>query len=205
MADDQGTMEVAIGGKPFTVQYIQSKALKWKYISVIPTGYIVKSVNQIRNVKFTLINGIIDYVYKENQALQDNFEKSRSMLQDKYIYDIINGRIGAEFESAGLDIGVELPYDNYQVIIYEIGEETPSNLKKYKKPYDEDKMKLDEIAAQTLGQRCKCFFLEKDERPVGSFQEFQTPQTVTPCNKMSPSKPSGLLGLLLVDPQFFSL
>lgn len=147
MTDNQDTMELVVEGKPFTIQYIQSKSLKWKYISVIPTGYIEESVNQIRNVtllvvtisillsviltlyiinglykpmnkilsyinligdkktvvkqnenhdEFTVINGIIDYVYKENQTLQDNFEKNKPMLQDKYIYDIINGKINSD-------------------------------------------------------------------------------------------------------------
>ena len=36
-------------------QYIQSKSLKWKYISVIPTGYIEESVNQIRNVTLLVV------------------------------------------------------------------------------------------------------------------------------------------------------
>ena len=148
---------MCIRDRPFTIQYIQSKSLKWKYISVIPTGYIEESVNQIRNVtllvvtisillsviltlyiinglykpmnkilsyinligdkktvvkqnenhdEFTVINGIIDYVYKENQTLQDNFEKNKPMLQDKYIYDIINGKINSDFENMGLDLSL---------------------------------------------------------------------------------------------------
>ena len=127
MTDVQNTAELVVEGSPFTIQYIQSDSLHWKYISVIPTGYIKESVNQIRNVtilvasisivlsivltlyiinglykpmnkilsyiniigdkktaitrsgnsnEFTLINSIIDYVYKENQVLQDNFEKN---------------------------------------------------------------------------------------------------------------------------------
>lgn len=219
MTDNQDTMELVVEGKPFTIQYIQSKSLKWKYISVIPTGYIEESVNQIRNVtllvvtisillsviltlyiinglykpmnkilsyiniigdkktvvkqdenhdEFTVINGIIDYVYKENQTLQDNFEKNKPMLQDKYIYDIINGKINSDFENMGLDIGIELPFNYYQVIVYEIGEETPSSLKKYKKSYKEDALKMKEIAEQTWGEQCKYFFLEKDDRTIVS-------------------------------------
>ena len=55
MTDNQDTMELVVEGKPFTIQYIQSKSLKWKYISVIPTGYIEESVNQIRNVTLLVV------------------------------------------------------------------------------------------------------------------------------------------------------
>lgn len=79
------------------------------------------------------------------------------MLQDKYIYDIINGKINSDFENMGLDIGIELPFNYYQVIVYEIGEETPSSLKKYKKSYKEDALKMKEIAEQTWGEQCKYF------------------------------------------------
>lgn len=219
MTQKQDTVELMAGGKPFTIQYIQSQNLQWKYISVIPTEYIKESVNQIRNVtllvvsisiilsivltiyivnglyrpmnkilsyiniigdrktienkkknrnEFALINGIIDYVYKENQTLQDNYEKSRPMLQDKFIYDIINGQVDSDSEKLGLEIGIELPFPFYQVIVYVIDGEIPGSLKKYKISHEEDVVKMREIAELTLGEQCKCYFLAKDEQTIVS-------------------------------------
>lgn len=219
MTDAQNTAELVVEGSPFTIQYIQSDSLHWKYISVIPTGYIKESVNQIRNVtilvasisivlsivltlyiinglykpmnkilsyiniigdkktaitrsgnsnEFTLINSIIDYVYKENQVLQDNFEKNKPMLQDKYIYDIINGKVSSDYEKVGLEIGIDLPHPYYQVIVYDIGEETPHSLKKYKRLFKEDTRNMMEIARQTLYGQCCYYFLDKDDQTIVS-------------------------------------
>ncbi len=219
MKDDQDTIELTEEGRPFTVQYVQSKTLDWKYISVIPTGYIKKSVDQIRDVtvlvailslflsviltlyiinslykpvnkilsyinlikdkktvmgqrengnEFTLINSIIDYVYKENQTLQDNFEKNRPMLQDKFIHDILNGQVSNDWENIGFDIGVEFPFPYFQVIVYKIDEEISSSLKKYKKSNKQYINLMQEIADSTLEGQCKYYFLDKDEQTIVS-------------------------------------
>lgn len=217
MNDAENTMDLVVEGSPFTIQYVQSASLNWKYISVIPTGYIKEGVNQIRKVtllvafasillsiiltlyiindlykpinkilnyiniirdkktvinrsgsgnEFTLINSIIDYVYKENQTLQDNFERNKPLLQDKYIYDIINGKINGDHEKAGPEIGIEFPYPYFQIIVYELAEDTPHNLKKYRRLFKENTKDMREIARQTLGSQCKCYFLDKDDQTI---------------------------------------
>lgn len=213
------TIELSIKGKPYTIQYVKSTELDWKYISVIPTEYITKSVNQIRDVtllisvisfiisvvltyyiiaklyqpmnkimnyiniigggksvqlgqkknEFTLINGIIDYIYNENRSLQDNFEKNKPMLQDKYLDDIINGQTNRDnFLASGAEIGIEFPFPYYQVIVYEIGEEKASKFKIYKKSCKEHVDEMRKIANHSLGERCKCYFIEKNDHTVVS-------------------------------------
>lgn len=103
------------------------------YINIIGDRKTIENKKKNRN-EFALINGIIDYVYKENQTLQDNYEKSRPMLQDKFIYDIINGQIDSDSEKLGLEIGIELPFPFYQVIVYVIDGEIPGSLKNIKFP-----------------------------------------------------------------------
>lgn len=56
------------------------------------------------------------------------------MLQDKFIYDIINGQIDSDSEKLGLEIGIELPFPFYQVIVYVIDGEIPGSLKNIKFP-----------------------------------------------------------------------
>lgn len=211
----QDTVELSIERKPFTVQYVKSNVYDWRYISVIPTEYITKSVNQIKEVtmlisvisfflaviltyyivarlyqpmnkimnyinvigskksvmrhgqkdnEFTLINGIIDYVYNENQSLQDSFEKNKPMLQDKYIYDIINGQTMMDnFMDLCADVGIIFPFPYYQVVVYEIGDRTTTKLMKYRKSCKEYVEEMKKIAEDSLGVRCKCYFLEKDQ------------------------------------------
>ncbi|MGB8455646.1 MAG: helix-turn-helix domain-containing protein [Anaerocolumna sp.] len=220
MEKPQDTMELSIEGNPFTVQYVKSNVFDWLYISVIPTEYITKSVNQIKEVtmlisvisfflaviltyyivaglyqpmnkimnyiniigskksvmrygkknnEFTLINGIIDYVYKENQSLQDSFEKNKFMLQDKYIYNIINGQIQKDnFMDSGADVGIVFPFPYYQVVVYEIGDRTSIELKKYGKSCKEYVEEMNKIAEDSLGEQCKCYFLEKDGQTIVS-------------------------------------
>ena len=90
------------------------------------------------------------------------------MLQDKFIYDIINGQIDSDSEKLGLEIGIELPFPFYQVIVYVIDGEIPGSLKKYKISHEEDVVKMREIAELTLGEQCKCYFLAKDEQTIVS-------------------------------------
>lgn len=212
------TRTLSIEGKPFTIQYVRSSVFDWRYISVIPTEYITKGVDQIKEVtlvisvislflaviltysivaglytpmnkilnyinimggrkpllhhgqkdnEFTLINGIIEYIYKENRSLQDSFEKNRPMLQDKYLYDIINGQILLDnFMDACADIGIEFPFPYYQVVVYEIGDQISTKLNKYGKSCKEYAGILKKIAETSLGTRCRCYFLEKNEQTI---------------------------------------
>ncbi|MBB2184375.1 AraC family transcriptional regulator [Lachnospiraceae bacterium MD1] len=220
MEKSKDTVELSIEGKPFTIQYVKSSVFDWKYISVIPTEYITKSINQIKDVtilvsaisfilsviltyyiiaglyqpmnkilnyiniigskksvmrhgqkdnEFTLINGIIDYVYKENQSLQDNFEKNKPMLQDKFIYDIINGQMDRKnFLTSGVEIGIELPFPYYQIIVYEIGDRKSSELKRYRKSCKEHVEEMKKIARDSLGDGCRCYFMEKNDQTIVS-------------------------------------
>ena len=218
MEKSKDTVELSIEGKPFTVQSVKSNVFDWQYISVIPTEYITKGVNQIKEVtmlvsvisfflaviltyyivaglyqpmnkimnyinvianrksvmyhgqkdnEFTLINGIIDYVYKENQSLQDNFEKNKPMLQNKYMYDIINGQIQMDnFMDSCADVGIVFPFPYYQVVVYEINDRTSAKLKKYSKSCKEYMEDMKKIAKDLLGVRCKCYFMEKDDQTI---------------------------------------
>lgn len=212
------TVDLSIKGNPFMLQYVKSNVFDWVYISVIPTEYITKGVNQIKEVtmlisvisfflaviltyyivsglyqpmnkilnyiniigsgksvmrhgqkdnEFTLINGIIDYVYKENQSLQDSFEKNKPMLQNKYMNDIINGQIQMDnFIDSCADVGIVFPHPYYQVVVYEIGDRSSAKLRKYKKPCKEYVEEMKKIAIDSLGVRCKYYFLEKDDQTI---------------------------------------
>lgn len=220
MEKAEDTMELSIEGSHFTIQYVKSRVFNWNYISVIPTEYITKNVNQIRNVtilisvisfflsvflayniiaklyqpmnkilnyiniigskkpvmqhgqkdnEFTLINGIIDYVYNENRSLQVSFEKNKPMLQDKYLYDIVNGQTDKDgFLTSGIEIGIELPFPNYQVIVYEIGDRKSSELKRYRKSCKEHVEEMKKIAGSSLDDRCRCYFMEKNDQTIVS-------------------------------------
>lgn len=138
------------------------------YINIIDNNKYVMQHGQ-KNNEFTVINGIIDYVYNENKSLQDNFEKNKPMLQDKYIYDIINGQIRNDnFMDSGVDIGIVFPFPYYQVVVYEIGGRTSIELKKYRKSCEEYVEEMKKIAEDSLGEKCKCYFLEKDDQTIVS-------------------------------------
>lgn len=219
MDKSKDTLELSLEGKPYTIQYVKSNEFNWRYISVIPTEYITKGVNHIRNVtllvsvisfflsviltysiiarlyqpmnkimdyiniigskksvrfgqknnEFTLINGIIDYIYNENRSLQDSFEKNKPMLQDKYLDDIINGQINKDnFLALGIEIGIEFPFHYYQVIIYEIGDMESLELKKYTKSCKEYVEEMKKIAQRSLGERCRCYFMTKNDQTIVS-------------------------------------
>lgn len=111
MNSDQGTIDIKFDGKPFTVQFIKSKANDWNYISVTPTGYISQSANGIRNVTifvalmsmivsivlayflvkrlYNPINDILNYISIMNNKKLDN-HKENSKDELKFINRIIS-------------------------------------------------------------------------------------------------------------------
>ncbi len=214
MDSDKGTFDTKFDGKPYTVQYIKSRANDWNYISITPTGYISEKANGIRNVtiwvalismilsiilayflvqrlyrpindilnyinimnnkkldkqtegskdELKFINRIISYVYNENESLRDSFNKSQPILREKFLNDIANGSVTQErYKEIGSDIGIDMPFPLYQIIVFEIDEYVPETLKKYRKPSDFIP-KMYEIAGEALNDNARCYSIQKDE------------------------------------------
>lgn len=66
------------------------------------------------------IDRIINYVYYENRHLKDEFEKNLPALQQKLIYDLLEGRVSSENMAAAAE-KLQLPFvfDAYQIIVFE--------------------------------------------------------------------------------------
>lgn len=214
MDSEKGTFDTRLDGKPYTVQYIKSKANDWNYISITPTGYISEKANGIRNVtvwvvlismimsiilayflvkrlyrpindilnyisimnnkridkqtegskdELKFINRIISYVYNENESLRESFNKSQPILREKFLNDIANGGVTQErYREIGSDIGIDMPFPLFQLIVFEIDEYVSENLKKYRKPSD-FVPKMYEIAGEALNENARCYSIQKDE------------------------------------------
>ncbi|MCR8631216.1 helix-turn-helix domain-containing protein [Paenibacillus radicis (ex Xue et al. 2023)] len=66
------------------------------------------------------IDRIINYVYYENQSLRDSFEKNLPALQQKFLYDLIEGRVSSvNFEGLAEELQMEFKYDAFQIIVFE--------------------------------------------------------------------------------------
>lgn len=214
MGSDEGTFDTKFDGKPYTIQYIKSRANDWNYISITPTGYISEKANGIRNVtiwvalismilsiilayflvkrlyrpindilnyisimnnkkldkqtedskdELKFINRIISFVYNENENLRDSFNKSQPILREKFLNDIANGSVTQErYKEIGSDIGIDMPFPLFQVIVFEIDEYVPEVLKRYRKPSDFIP-KMYEIAGDALNENARCYSIQKDE------------------------------------------
>lgn len=215
MKSDEGTLDVRMQGKLYTVQYVSSDANDWRYISVTPTGFIAQKANGIRNVtiwvvllsiimgivlthllvkrlyrpvndilnyisimsgktldsqkagskdEFKYINRIISYVYRENENLRDSFKKSYPILKEKYLNDLANGRVSNEnYKQLSSDIGIDMPFLLFQVVVFEVDEYESESTKRHKKFSFQIAPKMDEIADEALTGNARCYTLQKDD------------------------------------------
>jgi len=136
------------------------------YISIVNNEKLDKqkaeSVDELR-----FINKIIDYVYKENESLRDSYNKSYPMLREKFLNDVIDGKVTQQrYREIGNNIGIDMSYQLFQVIVFEIDEYETQTITNYK-VLNFDK-KLDEIAMKTLNYKAKCFSLQRDKKTLVS-------------------------------------
>ncbi|AFC30670.1 AraC family transcriptional regulator [Paenibacillus mucilaginosus 3016] len=66
------------------------------------------------------INRMINYVYDENRGLKDTFEKNQPVLREKFLTDLLEGRVTASaVEETAPAINLNLPYSLFQIAVFE--------------------------------------------------------------------------------------
>ncbi|MDQ0897712.1 helix-turn-helix domain-containing protein [Paenibacillus sp. V4I7] len=90
------------------------------YINVLGRTPPSSQDNNSKEDELGFIDRIINYVYYENQSLRGSFEKNLPALQQKFLYDLIDGRVSsANVQQLAEEIQLEFNYDSYQVIVFE--------------------------------------------------------------------------------------
>ena len=126
-----------------------------------------KDIDQDRHKsnEFILINRIIDYVYKENQALQESIDRSKPVIQENYLKRLINGQTrDNDFLQLGSDIDIIFPYEDYQVIVCEL--EGGSAVHRGRESNAELITRMKQVAAETLGRECAPYFVDKEAQII---------------------------------------
>ncbi|TDG00224.1 helix-turn-helix domain-containing protein [Paenibacillus piri] len=97
------------------------------------------------------IDRIINYVYYENQSLRDSFEKNLPALRQKFVYDLIEGRVASEkLQELTVQIQLELRCDSFQVVVFEtVGFTLDDKIG----PYPHDVLEtIDRLAAESVAE-----------------------------------------------------
>ena len=135
------------------------------YISIISNGKLDPQHQDSKN-ELVFINKIIYYVYEENKTLQDSMMKSRPLLKEKYLNDIINGAvISGDYQALGRDIGIDFPFPYFQVIVFDMDEDISDSMRKYRN-IKQFLPKMEHIAQKAMGESCKCYFFLKENHTI---------------------------------------
>ncbi|MBE1442615.1 helix-turn-helix domain-containing protein [Paenibacillus sp. OAS669] len=94
------------------------------------------------------IDRIINYVYFENHQLKGEFEKNLPALQQKILYDLIEGRVSSEkMAEAAEKLQLPFVFDAYQIIVFET---VDFSVDEQLSPHEPDIISMiDQMAAKT--------------------------------------------------------
>lgn len=85
-------------------------------------------------------------------------------MREKFLNDITNGRVTKErYREIGSEIGVDMPFQHFQIIVFEIDDYASDTLKRHRKLNLSIVQKMDEIAGEALNENVKCYSIQKDE------------------------------------------
>ncbi|RCX17520.1 AraC-like DNA-binding protein [Anaerobacterium chartisolvens] len=133
------------------------------YISIVNNKKLDKQKAESKD-ELKFINRIISYVYNENESLRDSFNKSHPILREKLLNDITGGRVTQErYREIGSDMGIDMPFPLFQIIVFEIDEYGSEVLKRHRKMNLSFVAKIDEIAGEALNENARCYSVQKDE------------------------------------------
>ncbi len=136
------------------------------YISIVNNEKLDKEKADSEN-ELKFINRIIDYVYKENESLKEYYNKSYPMLREKFLNDVIDGRISHQrYREIKNNIGIDMSYQFFQAIVFQIDEFEAQALKNSRALCLDHK--LDEIAKKTLMGNVQCYSLQRDKKTLVS-------------------------------------
>lgn len=135
-----------------------------KYLELIQKRDGMQREPQKAN-EFILINRIIDYVYKENQALQESIDRGKPVMQENYLKKLINGQTkSSEFYRIGSEIDLAFPYEDFQVIVCELER---SNSTHHVSENNAGLMnRIKKIAGEALGRDCVYYLIDKEEQII---------------------------------------
>jgi len=89
------------------------------YINLFGRKHASEEVH-VKEDELGFIDRIINYVYYENQSLKDSFEKNLQALQQKFLYDLIEGRVtSANLKQLTDELQIKFNFDSFQIIVFE--------------------------------------------------------------------------------------
>ncbi|WP_170138258.1 helix-turn-helix domain-containing protein [Anaerobacterium chartisolvens] len=132
------------------------------YLGIINNNRKVESGSRKGDNEFLFINNIIDYVYSENETLRESFSKSVPMLKEKLLNDLLDGKVAdINFKEAIENIGLQLPFNMFQVIVFEI-DDYSSMAKNSKRRFDMGVTELIEsIASKVFIKDARVYAVKK--------------------------------------------
>lgn len=143
------------------------------YVNIISSGTLASHHQDSKN-ELVLINKIIRYVFEQNKTLQDSMSKSRPVLQNKYLNDLVTGTaISQDYQALGKEIGISFPFSSFQVMAFVLEEDGSESPRKRGRLIDSLPTKLAQIAEKSTGDGCKCYFFLKDDHTIISLMNME--------------------------------
>jgi two-component system response regulator YesN len=130
------------------------------------------SKGKVKEDELTFINRIVDYVYSENESLKDLFQQNVPILKEKLLYDLTEGKLSEdEFYESSRKLNMEFPFDNYEVIVFDVEDSICS--KKNKDSPTMDK-RIDEIAAEKYRDKMRVYSLKRGNDKIITIVNIQS-------------------------------
>lgn len=115
---------------------------------------------EVKENELVFINRIISYVYNENENLKDLFEQNLPVLKEKFLYDLLEGKISEdEFYDNSRKFEMEFPFRSFEVIVLDI-EDTSIYHKAFKAGLHMERT-IDEVIAEKYSAGVRTYSLRK--------------------------------------------
>lgn len=91
-----------------------------QYINIMGVGEGTPKEIIHKHDELSFINQLINTVHGNNENLKDTLERQAPLLQQKFLYDLVEGRVHPKDFSETLSaIKLSMPYDSFQLLIFE--------------------------------------------------------------------------------------
>ncbi|WHH58542.1 AraC family transcriptional regulator [Petroclostridium sp. X23] len=132
------------------------------YLNIINNNKRIGKEKDKSNDEFAFINNIINYVYSENKSLKESYNKSIPMLKEKILSDLLDGKVNdLKFKELCENIGINLPYNLFQVIVFEIDDYLNLDKGVQKRLYSEIVQAIESIALKVFQNSAKIYLIKK--------------------------------------------
>jgi AraC-like DNA-binding protein len=144
-------------------------------VNYINAFKIKRKINEgkVKEDELTFINRIVDYIYRENESLNDLFQQNVPILKEKLLYDLFEGKLSQEdLYASSRNLEIDFPFDSYEVIIFDI-----EDYSMYSKGIKDElivEKRMDEIATEKYWDKMRVYSLMRDNDKIISIVNIQS-------------------------------